>query len=198
VKSGWVLYSPTAPFSERLRSHGHSPNSELLGILSGSQDVREDLTFSSLVTRDFLVLEFPQSYNTPASMGLFMTAHWSGVFRKAWGDDSRCALVARPSVKALIAGSANADDTIIKRAVEGRFGGREMAIGDQRCPGCDGKGGMGRGCLRMVCPECNGLKRTPAGPLHGVVRDVWQALALALAYSEGVKCIDREIWSGNA
>ncbi|HSF40354.1 MAG TPA: hypothetical protein VLT87_11220 [Thermoanaerobaculia bacterium] len=192
TRSGWVIYRPEAPFSHRVVNHGHSPNA----VVRRQVDAKAGLEEGRGLRSTTLVLEVPQSYNVPASMSLLMTGHWGGVFRAVWGDDSTCELVARPSVKALIAGSANADDAAVKRAVEGRFGGREMAIGDQRCPGCEGKGGVGRGKDRAVCPECSGSKRTPPGPLHGVFKDVWQALALAIAYTEGVKLIDREIWAG--
>ncbi len=64
-----------------------------------------------------------------------------------------------------------------------RYGGQDKAIGGVKCPKCKGKGWFGAG--RPVCPACNGNKWLHApGPLHGIKTHIYDALALAIAYTE--------------
>jgi hypothetical protein len=146
-----------------------------------------------------LVIEMLGHYGTGMSVGkeVFQTAILIGRLIEAWGREESIELVLRKSYAAHLCGDARAKDGNIRQAVIDRFGGDSKAIGNQKCVSCGGMGGTGRGKERAVCPECQGSKRSPKGPFFDVTADVWQALGLAVAYTEGVKVIPLEEWAGN-
>ena len=116
------------------------------------------------------------------------TAVWVGRFISAWRswppDDWHG--VDRMKVKVTICGNARAKDANIRQALIDRFGGKRKAVGGVKCPKCKGKGWFGPG--RPTCPECEGRGwEAYPGPLHGIAKDEWQALAVGLTVidSEG-------------
>jgi hypothetical protein len=77
------------------------------------------------------------------------------------------------------------NDSVIRQRLIDKYGGKDKAIGGVRCPNCKGKGWSGSG--RPVCDVCQGEKwKHPPGPLHGITADVWQALAVAVTFSESL------------
>ena len=64
-----------------------------------------------------------------------------------------------------------------------RYGGQEIAVGGIKCPKCKGKGWFGAG--RPLCPACNGGKWLyPPGLLFGMKSHIYDALGLAITYTE--------------
>jgi hypothetical protein len=86
---------------------------------------------------------------------VFETVFWSGRFAEAV-DPVPVRHLGRRAVKLTICGDARAKDPNIRQALIDRSGGTERAIGTKAAP----------------------------GPLHAIVRDVWAALALGLAWLE--------------
>ena len=101
----------------------------------------------------------------PASAQLFETMWWAGRFAEATHSISRPDIVERlerAKVKRHITGVNNAKDANVRAALIDRFGGvggKEAAIGRKASP----------------------------GPLYGVAADEWAALAVAIAWAEGVR-----------
>lgn len=107
------------------------------------------------------VIEWMTPRGMPTSAQEFETVWWIGRFTEAIGEDHLVRLP-RVKVKTHICGNPRANDSNIIAALIDRYGG----VG---------------GRLFAV-----GVKARP-GPLYGVSRDVWQALALGLTYQEAVR-----------
>ena len=90
---------------------------------------------------------------------IFDTVRWAGRFEEA-ARPTPVALLGRKDVVGHMCGSARANDVDVRAALIDRFGG----------PG---------GKAAAV-----GLKASP-GPLYGISKDVWSALAIAITYAEG-------------
>lgn len=106
-----------------------------------------------------LAIESVASYGMPVGAEVFETCVWTGRFIQAWLERSGPAprRVYRREVKMHLCGSMRATDTNIRAALIDRYGpGKALAIG---------------------------LKASP-GPLHGVTKDVWAALAVAVTATE--------------
>lgn len=107
-------------------------------------------------------IEMIGHYGTGMAAGkeVFDTCVWIGRFIEAWERSSfnlpKSNLVLRPTVKAHICGSARAKDGNVRQAIIDRYGGKEAAIGRKAAP----------------------------GPLYEVSGDVWQALALAIYFTD--------------
>lgn len=104
---------------------------------------------------DVLVIEFIESFGMAVGKTVFDTCFWAGRFAQAWtGTWER---LPRSSVKLTICHSRRANDAEIRQALIDRYGPtKELAIGTKGVP----------------------------GPLYGIKADLWQALALGLAYQE--------------
>jgi hypothetical protein len=84
---------------------------------------------------------------------------------------------------------ATRGDATIRAALIDRFGGKDKAIGGTRCSRCKGKMWTGRD--HIPCRQCDATGwKYPKGLLYGVVTHCWQALALGLAYLDGVELAD--------
>mgnify|MGYP001576910516 FL=1 len=103
---------------------------------------------------DLLVIEQVESYGMPVGREVFATVFWCGRFVEAWGGTF--ALMPRREVKLHLCHSAKATDATIRQALIDQFGGKDRAIGKKACP----------------------------GPLYGIRKDLWSALALAITWSE--------------
>lgn len=123
-----------------------------------NEELVEFLAATSVDRYDVVVIERVQSYGMPVGAEVFETVFWSGRFAQALSP-AKVERMSRKTVATAICGSARAKDANVRQALIDRFGGKEAAIG---------------------------LKKTP-GPLYGVTGDVWSALAIALAYADGVR-----------
>jgi hypothetical protein len=101
-----------------------------------------------------VVIEKVESFGMPVGMEVFETVRWSGRFEQA-AQPARVEWVSRRQVKLTLCHSAKANDASIRQALIDRYGG-SAAIG---------------------------RKATP-GPLYGITKDVWSALALAVTHRE--------------
>ena len=108
-----------------------------------------------------LVIEMIASYGMPVGETIFETCLWIGKFLEMWDREifSKSKLVYRKDIKLHLCGTARAKDSNIRQALIDKFGGREKAIGKKANPGI----------------------------LYGIKKDLWQALAVAIFYSETKK-----------
>lgn len=98
-----------------------------------------------------LYIEMIASYGMPVGREVFETCVWIGRFIEAW--QGPYTFVYRKDVKLALCGSSKAKDSNIRQALLDKFGpGKEIAIGKKASP----------------------------GPLYGVSKDVWAALAVAV------------------
>jgi hypothetical protein len=100
-----------------------------------------------------LVIEQVASYGMPVGREVFETVFWSGKFDQAHGGSTR---IPRTDVKMHLCHTIKGvNDSVIRQALIDRFGpSKEKAIG---------------------------VKKSP-GPLYGITKDCWAALALAVTY----------------
>jgi hypothetical protein len=107
------------------------------------------------ISADYMACEMIASYGMAVGATVFETCVWIGRFIETWGRDHT--LVYRKDVKMHLCNSMKAKDANIRQAVMDRYGSsKEKAIGTKKNP----------------------------GPLYGVSKDVWSALAIAITYSE--------------
>jgi hypothetical protein len=102
---------------------------------------------------DVVVIEKVESYGMAVGAEVFDTVWWAGRFAEA---ASRVPVVMLPrrAVKLALCGDSRAKDANIRQALIDRFGG-SAAVGRKASP----------------------------GPLYGISRDVWSALAIAVTYT---------------
>lgn len=101
-----------------------------------------------------LAIEMIASYGMPVGAEVFETCVWIGRFIQAWGGP--WSFVYRRDVKLHLCGSSRAKDGNVRQALLDRWGGKKAALGNKASP----------------------------GPLFGFKADVWQALAVAVTYSD--------------
>ena len=104
---------------------------------------------------DVVVIEKVESYGMAVGAEVFGTVLWSGRFAEA-AHRVPVVLLPRRAVKLALCADSRAKDANIRQALIDRFGG-SAAIGRKASP----------------------------GPLYGISRDVWSALAIAVTYTLG-------------
>ncbi len=104
-----------------------------------------------------MVIEMVGHYGKKMPVGktIFWTCIWIGRF---WKTHGQCDLILRKTVAAHVGGSARANDSKIIQNICYRYGAVDIET-------------------------AKGTKNAP-GPLYGMKRDLWQALALAITYTE--------------
>ena len=107
---------------------------------------------------DQVVIEKVESYGMAVGAEIFETVFWSGRFAEA-AEPLSVHRIGRKAVKLHLCGDTRAKDSNIRQALIDRYGGVE-------------------GKRAAV-----GLKASP-GPLYGVSKDVWAALAVAVTYAD--------------
>jgi hypothetical protein len=109
-------------------------------------------------TVEVVVLERIEGFGMPVGVETFETVYWSGRFHEAALTDAgaRIERIGRKAVKVHLCGNTRAKDPNIRTALLDRFGGEHAAKGTKRQP----------------------------GPLYGIAKDVWSALALAVTYAD--------------
>lgn len=109
----------------------------------------------------FTCIEMIASYGMPVGKDVFETCIWIGRFIQAVDSTylESTETVYRKDVKLHLCHNMRAKDPNIRQALIDRFGpGREKAIGTKKNP----------------------------GPLYGIKRDLWSALALAVTYADRI------------
>ncbi len=137
---------------------------ETSGVIEHDISANDDLVYELSEHEewaDLLVVEMIASYGMPVGAEVFDTCVWIGRFVQAWrlrinSDRSPWARVYRKDVKMHLCGSMRAKDPNIRQALIDRFGGKEKAIG----------------------------KKANPGPLYGIKKDLWQALAVAVTFAD--------------
>jgi hypothetical protein len=109
---------------------------------------------------DQMVIEKVESYGMAVGADVFETVFWSGRFAEA-AEPLPVHRIGRKAVKLHLCGDTRAKDSNIRQALIDRYGG----VGGKRA--------------------AIGLKASP-GPLYGVSKDVWAALAVAVTWLERV------------
>jgi hypothetical protein len=102
---------------------------------------------------DVVVIEKVESYGMAVGAEVFDTVLWAGRFAEA-AHRVPVVLLPRRAVKLALCGDSRARDANIRQALIDRFGG-SAAVGRKAAP----------------------------GPLYGISRDVWSALAIAVTYT---------------
>lgn len=104
-------------------------------------------------------IEMIASYGMPVGKTTFETCLWIGRFYEHWlrTHDSNPELVYRKDIKHYLCGSNKAKDSNVIQVIIDRYGGTRQ--------------------------EAVGVKSAP-GPLYGLKKDIWQALAVAIYASE--------------
>lgn len=102
---------------------------------------------------DVVVIEKVESYGMAVGAEVFDTVLWAGRFAEA-AHRVPVVMLPRRAVKLALCGDSRAKDANIRQALIDRFGG-SAAVGRKAAP----------------------------GPLFGISRDVWSALAIAVTYS---------------
>ena len=106
-----------------------------------------------------LVIEQIRSMGLEIGQSTMDTIEWCGRFREAWeGRGGTVVMLPRQEVKLHMTGRARATDKNINQAIWDRFGDGERRV-------------------------CVGTKKAP-GPFYGFKADMWQAVAVALTYSD--------------
>ena len=122
-----------------------------------------------------LVIETPQPRGQTLTWQLIHTAIWIGRFAEIWGTDGWVE-ADRQQVKRHLLGRVAGTDSQIRSALVEMWGGKDEAIGKK--------------------PK-NTTDPNRPGPLYGITKDTWQALALAVTYLEGgVTAIKRKTLKG--
>lgn len=108
-------------------------------------------------TNDRVVIEM---ITQPGRAGreTYETCRWIGRFEQAAGP-TRVTIIRRDDIRFHWAGDASGNDATLRQAVIDHYGGKEIAIGSRKSP----------------------------GPLAGITKHCWQALALAIAYQRGCR-----------
>jgi hypothetical protein len=107
---------------------------------------------------DQVVIEKIESFGMAVGAEIFETVFWSGRFAEA-ADPMPVDRIGRRAVKLHLCGDARAKDSNIRQALIDRYGG----VGGKQ--------------------SAIGLKASP-GPLYGVSKDVWAALAVACTWAD--------------
>ena len=110
---------------------------------------------------DLVVIEKVESFGMAVGAEVFETVFWSGRFAEAV-DPTPVERIGRKAVKLTLCGTDRAKDPNVRQALIDRYGGKERAVGTKASP----------------------------GPLHGIVKDVWAALAVGVAWLEGASRMD--------
>lgn len=113
-----------------------------------------------------LVIEKIMSYGMPVSSTVFDTVFWSGQFYNMWTHTGGKApiMIPRIEVKKAICHNGNAKDSNVARALVDRF--------------APGEPNMGKGTGK------------DPGFFYGFAADIWQAFALAVAYTDAMETVE--------
>jgi hypothetical protein len=131
-------------------------------ILSKRIDCNTDLLaqlYNIETDRRVFVFEWIESFGMPVGKEVFETVWWIGRFWEALGDVQR-ERIYRSDIKMHLCGSRRAKDSNIRQALLDKF---ESSGGGK-------------------CPQV-GTKKKP-GPLYGISKDLWSAVAIAVTYWE--------------
>jgi hypothetical protein len=128
---------------------------DIFAIQANEELVRDLRTYDLFRMTDAVVIEKVESYGMAVGAEVFETVWWAGRFAEAV-QPTPVVMLPRRAVKVAICHDTRAKDANIRQALIDRFGGKDAAVGSKAHP----------------------------GPLHGISKDVWSALAIAVTHSE--------------
>ena len=125
------------------------------GIEGNSTVLARILKWRAEPRKPLVAVEMIESFGMPVGKEIFETVWWIGRYCQADEDMKR---VTRRDVKMHVCGQTRGvNDSVIRQAMLDRFGpGREKAVG----------------------------KKSSPGPLHGIRKDEWQALGVAVTFHD--------------
>lgn len=130
---------------------GITRNEQLLDELQGWAFSNGEMAAQLGVTADCLVVEMVASYGMAVGAEIFTTVFWTGRFCERWSVTGKpYEQMFRRECKLHLCGSSKAKDANVRQALLDLYGGSSAV----------------------------GRKKTP-GPLYGVSKDTWAALAVA-------------------
>lgn len=129
--------------------------------IDDNEVIRRHLRSGAYHWLDAVVIEKVESFGMAVGAEVFETVWWSGRFAEAV-DPVPVERIGRKAVKLAICADARAKDPNVRQALIDRYGGKERAIGTKASP----------------------------GPLHGIAKDVWAALAVGVAWLDGASRMD--------
>jgi hypothetical protein len=156
-KSAWAVYDTE---TKKVLNFAIEPNGVLLKRLC-QQDTDAAYGFGHPI--DKLAMEMIASYGMAVGKTVFDTCVWIGRFIQAWlenyHDHQGCEweFIYRKDEKMLLCGTMKAKDSNIRQAIMDRYGSTRQKV--------------------------LGTKKNP-GPLYGVSKDVWAAIAVAITEAE--------------
>ncbi len=122
----------------------------------------------SEILPDVMAIEMIASYGMAVGKTTFETCRWVGIFQHAFGL-GKTRLIYRKDVKMHLCNSMRAKDSNIRQAIIDRY----PATGGGKTPQI-------------------GTKKEP-GPLYGVSKDIWSALAVAIFAAENEAVQQKDI-----
>lgn len=135
----------------------YAPDKAIRAREIASNDLLLQILERGDVSADHLAIEMIASYGMPVGASTFDTCVWIGRFIQAWRRPFT--KVYRKDVKMHLCGSMRAKDGNVRQALIDMFpatgGGKVPQIGTKKHP----------------------------GPLYGVRKDIWSALAVAVTYA---------------
>lgn len=114
----------------------------------------EILPIITSIRYDKLAIEMIASYGMGVGKTVFETCLWVGRFIQAGYPYHEAYLIYRKDEKMYLCHSMKAKDGNIRQAILDLYGGKDVALGNKKRP----------------------------GPLYGVSKDIWAALAVAITY----------------
>jgi hypothetical protein len=162
-QSAWLVYHNGRPVPHRF---GIWPNDDLLGHLRNGFDM--GTIEGSFARPDVVVIEtIEPRYGLQMGWSTLDTARWVGRFEEAGSRWAPVVLLKRSEILrrlGIVTSPRKGEkrvsaDSGVRQALTDRFGGKDAAIG---------------------------LKAS-AGPLYGISKDVWSALAIAVSYADGAR-----------
>lgn len=113
-----------------------------------------------------MAIEMIACYGMPVGREVFETCRWIGRFEQAWEDSAT--LVYRKEIKMHLCNTTKAKDGNVRQALIDRF----PATGGGKIPQI-------------------GTKKHP-GPLYGIKKDMWSALAVAVYYEDALNQMESD------
>ena len=176
TESGWVQFQldPTHPSGIGVLSFGKMENRNLRSKL------RKWLAEGD--TAGCMAIEMVQAQGMREKNEIFETCVQIGRILQTWvaGDWS---YVFRKAVKLHLCGTTvKINDSDIRRVLLDLWGGETKALGGKRCKRCHGHAVTGK--QKQPCQLCDatGYAIKP-GPLHGMSKDMYAALAVAVTWA---------------
>ena len=177
TESGWVQFwlDPSHPSGIKPFTFGKMENRKLRRNL-------HDFCGNAKDHRGVLCIEMPRAQGMSVANEVFQTCVEIGRFLQTWGGSDWCYCF-RGEIKLDICGVARAKDPNVRKALIDIWGGEEQAIGGKKCSRCHGHKVTGK--KRKPCELCGGTGwKVPPGPLYGMSKDIWAALAVAISWAK--------------